>query len=163
MKNAIKNRELIGDVLLGRFQPHPTTQENTILVRLADNADYPARDFCILEKTDCSSQSDTSQNSQSTNTLECPDLNKNKKCGKFEWEEIGFEEDGLARKFCFAKNTGKSDTDPISGPPLNDALHDSNSCGDYGATRLWFRKSNGEIMFEKMIDQLSTGNNLLLH
>ena len=163
MKDAIEYRRPIGDVLLGRFAPHPQTQENAITVRLEENPDYAVRDFCILEKTDCSSNSDTSQNSESVNTLECPKSSKNKKCGEFEWDKIGFEEDGLARQFCFALHTGNSDMEPQNGPPPRDALHDRNSCGDYGATRLWFRKSNGEKMFETMIGRLPRGNNLLLN
>ena len=40
MKDSIESRGQIGDVLIARFASHPTTQDNSILVKLADNPDY---------------------------------------------------------------------------------------------------------------------------
>ena len=148
----------IGDALIGHFGENPSTQENAILVRLADDPNRLARDFCFLEKTDCSGSSDTSQSSDTPTVLECPEFSKNKKCGKFQWDEIEFEEDGLERKFCFAMNLEAKD----SWNPET-VKHDSNSCSDYGATRLWFRETNGETMFDEMIHKLRRGNTLQLY
>ena len=39
--------------------------------------------------------------------------------------------------------------------PLDTTLHDRDSCGDYGATRLWFRSYDGNEMFEALMMQLS--------
>ena len=117
------------------------------------------RDFCILEKTDCSSKPETSENNPKPTNLECPDVSKNKQCGEFKWAEIKWDEEGgMKRQACVAMDTSGDNL----WIPKQSALHDRNSCGDYGATRVWFRKSNADEMFKALTTQLSQGKNYCL-
>ena len=152
MNESIHYKTGLSDALVGFFGSHPITQEISLQVDLAWSHSDERRDFCMLEKLDCSSKADTVEtSSESANKLECPDFNKNRQCGKFEWDEYHFTKDQLERKYCIAWSTISSKDSHISREV---ALHDRDSCGDYGSTRLWFRKSDNEEMFNVLIDQL---------
>ena len=154
MNESIRHKTGLSDALVGWFGPHPQTQEISLQVDLAWSHSDERRDFCMFEKVDCSTQANTEEtSSESSNQLECPDFNKNRHCGKFEWDEYHFTKDQLQRKYCIAWSTISSKDSHI---PRQVALHDRDSCGDYGSTRLWFRKSDDEKMFEALTDQLST-------
>ena len=154
MNESIHLKMGISDALVGFFGPHPLTQEISLQVDLAWSYSDERRDFCMFEKLDCSSQADTEEtSSESSNQLECPDFNKNRHCGKFEWDEYHFTKDQLERKYCIAWSTISSKDSHI---PREVALHDRNSCGDFGSTRLWFRTSDKEEMFNSLIDQLKS-------
>ena len=156
MNESIHYRTGISDALVGMFAPHPQTQENAITVQLAWSHTEEARDFCILEKIDCSSKTDEgNEGSESVDQLECPDSSKNKQCGTFEWDAYSFTKDQLERKYCIAWSTISRD----SNIPREVAIHDRDSCGDYGATRLWFRRSDGDEMFKALIDEVSSSKN----
>ena len=154
MNESIRHKTGISDALVGFFGPHPLTQEASLMVDLAWSYSDERRDFCMFEKADCSSQADTEEtSSESSNQLECPDFNKNRHCGKFEWDEYQFTKDQLERKYCIAWSTISSKDSHINRQV---ALHDRDSCGDYGSTRLWFRTSDKEEMFNALIDQLKS-------
>ena len=158
MNESIHYRTGISDALVGMFAPHPQTQENAITVQLAWSHSEEARDFCILEKIDCSSKTDgENEGSESVDQLECPDSSKNKQCGTFEWDDYSFTKDQLERKYCIAWSTISRD----SNIPREVAIHDRDSCGDYGATRLWFRRSDADEMFKALIDEVSSSKNRL--
>ena len=160
MNQSIRENGFVGDVLIGIFGHHPDTMENAILVRLSEDVNMVARDFCVLEKPVCNSDSETSQENENPAELECPEISKNKQCGKFKWNEIEFEENHLEKRFCLAISSVMPDNDPENDRPImtrEDTMHDRNSCGDYGATRLWFRSSNGEKLFDEIIDELQDG------
>ena len=83
MNESIRHKTGISDALVGFFGPHPLTQEASLMVDLAWSYSDERRDFCMLEKLDCSSKADTVEtSSESVNKLECPDFNKNRHCGK---------------------------------------------------------------------------------
>ena len=154
MNESIHYKTGLSDALVGFFGSHPITQEISLQVDLAWSHSDERRDFCMLEKLDCSSQADTVEtSSESVDKLECPDFNKNRQCGKFEWDEYHFTKDQLERKYCIAWSTISSKDSHISREV---ALHDRDSCGDYGSTRLWFRTSDKEEMFNALIDQLKS-------
>ena len=142
--------EPIIDALIGQFMPHPMTGEAVIMYDHINWYDHMERDFCILEKTDCS-RTGTSSSDSVSEELECPKIGKNKQCSEFSWSEINWQEDGRQRRFCVAPNTAANALFTMS------ALHDRNTCGDYGATRLWFRTSNAAEMFSAITSQLPTG------
>ena len=157
MNESIVNNLGYSDVLVGYFGKHPFTEENAIILDIADSQ-MINRDFCILKKIDCNSKPETSLNDPSPSQLECPDSSKNKQCGKFKWKELSFEEDGINKRFCIALST----IEMSSGMIREVAMHDRNSCGDYGSSRWRFHKSNGEDMFDAITSQLSTGNDFLI-
>ena len=153
MNESIANGEGLGDTLIGLFEAPSDSEDTRITIRLASQGtdDYK-REFCIYEKIDCFSQSDTEDTSnKEVDLLKCPDTSKNKQCGTFKWDGYGFTKDQLDKKYCIAMST----VSPDSGKTLDTTLHDRNSCGDYGAKRLWFRSYDGNEMFEALMSHLS--------
>ena len=149
MNESIVLKTGLSDALIGRFGTHPLTQDISIEVEMASTYSDDRRELCILERIDCNSQPNTEDaSSESIDQLECPDSSKNRQCGTFQWVQYGFTKDDLEKKYCIAMNTVSEDSKEV-------ALHDSNSCGDYGATRLWFRKYDGKEMFNALIIDLN--------
>ena len=152
MNESIIQKTGLPEALVGKFDAHPQTGENSITIHLADAFSVVHRDFCALEKIDCSSQSNVDDtNGELMDDLSCPGSSKNKQCGEFKWAEYGFSKDGLEKQYCIAMST----VSPESGLRQEVALHDRDSCGDYGATRLWFRSYDGNEMFEALMSHLS--------
>ena len=141
----------IGDVLIGHFSKHNETGERIISVRLESSPGELLRDLCWVEKEDCRSKKESKENIASRRR--CPARSTTRKCNTFKWDQIEFDERGEARTFCIAKNTDKEISLPDDPMNASYAMHDRNTCGDLAATRIWFKKSNGQKMFHSLMEQ----------
>ena len=148
INTSITGTELTCDTLVGRFVQRTNTLEYGIEYDHYASCTYKARDFCVLEKQDCSI-SDTSEPA----ALKCPTSGRNKRCEKFLWSDIKWKEVGpgqppTPKQFCVALNT------------YSNASHDIDSCGNYAASRIWFQKANEKLFNE--ITRTFKGNQYLL-
>ena len=150
INTSITGTELTCDTLVGHFVQRKDTLEYGIKYDYYTSCNHKARDFCVLEKQDCS-VSETSE----PPSLKCPKTGRNKRCEKFLWSEINSEEevpgqDPKPKQFCVALDT------------YSNASHDIDSCGNYAASRLWFQKSN-EQMFNEITRNFKGNQHLFFH
>ena len=113
------------------------------------------QEFCVSETIENSPQSKVEDTStESTDELKCPDSSKNRQGGTFQWIEYGFEKDQLEKKYCLAMSTISLESAIALRIEQEFALHDHDSCGEYGSTRLWFRQYDGNEMFDALASHL---------
>ena len=141
VKTSIAKKEPICDTLVGRFVQQSDTMDHVIKYDYHASCTHQVRDFCVLEKQVCSDAGKADASS-----IECPKTGRNKRCEQFVWSEIKSGND----RVCLAQNTDWK------------ATHDKDSCRNYAASRLWFRKSTGKKLFDEITKNFKGNLTLLL-
>ena len=151
-------KELVCGGLVGRFvQRNQTTLEYGIEYDHFPSCTHTARDFCVLEKEDCSTSktSDASAN-------KCPTSGRGNRCEKFSWSEITFVEKTKKDKGDYSNDQEQKTTSICVAVRANyNISHDRNGCRNHLAARLWFEKDSGEELLRQIAKQLEGNSDYL--
>ena len=138
INNSVQNTEMICDSLVGRFVQQNDTLEYVIQYDHYSSCSLQIRDFCVLEKKDC-----TASKAPSPDQLKCPEFGRNRKCEKFTWQTIELAGKGVA-PVCLTLNINQNTS------------HNINLCDSYSGTRIWLQNPNhinrNQDWFGKMVE-----------